>query len=95
MNKSKREFYVNIAVASGNTKIVWQATSGRKLSEDGSPLPIHGKIISSLMNPATKRPLRGSFKDKLSQNGNRLVRVLFYGSTGNVSAAQPLCFRRD
>jgi hypothetical protein len=67
------------------TEIVLQATSGRKLSEDGFLLRIHGKIITLLMNPATRGQRLGSFKDKLSQNGNYLAQILFYGSTGNVS----------
>ena len=67
------------------TEIVLQATNGRKLSEDGSLLQIHGKTITLLMNPATRRQRLGSFKDKLSQNGNHLVRIHVYGSTGNVS----------
>ena len=67
------------------TEMVLQASSGKKLSEDGSLLQIHGKTITLLMNPATRRQRLGSFKDKLSQNGNRLVRILVYGSTGSVS----------
>ena len=37
------------------------------------------------MNLASRRLRRGSFKEKLSQNGNRLDRVRFCGSTGSVS----------
>jgi hypothetical protein len=66
---------------------VLQATSYRKLSVDGSLLLIHGKTITSLANRDTKRPQRGSFKEKLSQNGNRLDRVRFYGSMANVSCS--------
>ena len=37
------------------------------------------------MNRATRQLRHGSFKVKLSLNGNRLDLVLCYGSTGNVS----------
>jgi hypothetical protein len=67
------------------TEIVLQAASGIKLFEDGSPPQIHGKTTTLLMNPATRGQRLGSFKDKLSQNGNHLARILSYGSTGNVS----------
>jgi hypothetical protein len=85
MNKSKRQFCINAAVVSGNTEVALQATNGRKLSEDGSLRLIHGKTITLPMIPVTTRQRRGSFKEKLSQNGNRLDYALFYGSTGNVS----------
>jgi hypothetical protein len=46
---------------------------------------IRGKTITLPMNRATRRLRRGSSKVKPSQSGNRLDKVLCYGSTGNVS----------
>jgi len=85
INKLKRPFYLNLPLLSGNTEIIPQATSCRKPSEDGSLPQIHGRTITSPMNCAMRRPRRGSFSAKHSQNGNGLDRVHFYGFMENVS----------
>ena len=78
INKPKRQSYLNFAVnISGNTEIIWQATSCRKLFKNGFLRPTHGKITKSPVNRATRRRGHGSLKAKLSQNGNPLDQVLF------------------
>ena len=85
MNKLKRELALSLPLLAEMTVTAWQVTSCSKTSAIGSLLLIHGKTITLPMKAVTRRLQRGSFKAKLSQNGNYLNLVRCCGSTGNVS----------
>ena len=53
--------------------------------EVGSLLRIRGKTTTPHGNVTTVEQQSGSFEGRLSPNGNRKARVLFYGFTENVS----------
>src|SRR5260221_7304711 len=75
-------------------EIVCQVRNYGKIFEIGCPLPILGKIITSLATRAMKRQRRGSLRAIHSWNGNHPDRVLFSGYMGNVSRCPALHLRR-
>jgi hypothetical protein len=85
INKLTRQLDLNFAATVWKTQLVRQATSCRKLFEDGYLPPIHGKTITSPTSHVTRQLRCGLFEAKHSQHGDRLVRALFCGSMANVS----------
>jgi hypothetical protein len=95
VNKSRRELFLNFAIAD-KTEIVWEVTHWSRMFEGGSLHQIHGKTTTLHVNRARRGPGRGSSKVTLSQNGSGPgLQVLFYGSMENVRGPQLLRFCRD
>jgi hypothetical protein len=54
INKLKRQLVSNVALVIAKTEIIWQVTSCKQIFENGSLLPIHGKISMQPANRGTK-----------------------------------------
>ena len=92
MNKSKRQLFLEITIATRKAEILWQVTSYWVIFKSGSLPPILGKTSTSRANRGTSRPGSGSLRETHSQNGRILDQARSYGSMGNVSCGPALMF---
>ena len=90
MNKSKRKIFVKLPLPSGVTDVVSQV----KIFEVGCLHLIHGRTTIWPVDRDTQEQQLGLSTAVLSQNGNHLVQVRFYGSMGNVSPQNRMLWQR-
>jgi hypothetical protein len=86
LNESQRELFFLPMSRVRKIEAVSQERSLRARLETGFLLQTRGKITTVLANRTTTERRDGSLRLILSQNGNLLVQIRFYGFMENVRA---------